>query len=111
MGVVAETADKVATMYAGQIVEYGTAKDIFYNAKHPYLEGLKKSIPHIDDDLDELSVIKGIVPDPLNLPQGCRFEPRCERRLDICREKQPPKVSIDQGHYTCCWLYGDDHGA
>jgi peptide/nickel transport system ATP-binding protein/oligopeptide transport system ATP-binding protein len=111
MGVVAETADKVAVMYAGRIVEYGTATEIFYNAKHPYLEGLKKSIPNIDDDLDELSVIRGIVPDPLNLPRGCRFEPRCDRCLDICREKQPPKVWINDDHYTCCWLYGDHHGA
>jgi len=107
MGVVAETADKVATMYAGKIVEYGTAHDIFYNARHPYLEGLKKCIPGIDDHLEELSVIKGIVPDPLNLPKGCRFEPRCDKSLEICRSKLPPKTYFGDEHYTCCWLYGE----
>jgi oligopeptide/dipeptide ABC transporter ATP-binding protein len=109
MGVVAETADKVATMYAGQIIDYGTSEDIFFDSKHPYLDGLKKSIPNIDDDLDELNVIKGIVPDPLDLPAGCRFEPRCDKRLKICRTKQPPEIRFNDTHYTCCWLYGEDN--
>ena len=105
MSVVAETADKVAVMYAGKIVEYGTTDNIFYDAKHPYLEGLKKSIPNLDSEQEELYVIDGIIPDPLNLPVGCKFSPRCPKVMDKCNEAEPPQINFSDEHYACCWLY------
>ena len=109
MGVVAETADKVAVMYCGSIVEYGSSQDIFFDAKHPYLQGLKQSVLSIDDTVDELPVIKGNIPDPLHLPQGCRFEPRCPRAMEICKKKRPQPIYFNHEHHTCCWLHGGDH--
>jgi oligopeptide/dipeptide ABC transporter ATP-binding protein len=109
MGVVAETADKVAVMYCGSIVEYGTSHDIFFNSKHPYLNGLKQSVLSIDDTLDELPVIAGNIPDPLHLPTGCRFEPRCPLAMDICKKERPQPIYFNDEHHTCCWLYGGDH--
>lgn len=109
MGVVAETADKVAVMYCGSIVEYGASHDIFFNPKHPYLQGLKQSVLSIDDIVDELPVIKGNIPDPLHLPPGCRFEPRCPRAMDICKKERPQPVYFNNEHHACCWLHGGDH--
>jgi len=109
MGVVAETADKVAVMYCGSIVEYGASQDIFFDAKHPYLQGLKQSVLSIDDRVDELPVIRGNVPDPLRLPPGCRFETRCPRAMDICRIQRPQPVYFNDEHHACCWLHGGDH--
>lgn len=105
MGVVAETADKVAVMYCGQIVEYGTCEDIFHSPKHPYLKGLQNSVLNIDLDCEELETIEGSVPDPLNLPKGCNFAPRCPNVLEICHRKEPPAYSFSKSHSTCCWLY------
>jgi len=109
MGVVAETADKVAVMYGGKIVEFGTAKDIFFDARHPYLKGLRQSVLNIDEETDELYVIQGSVPDPLNLPTGCTFAPRCPDRMDICEQKVPEPVYFNDTHYACCRLYGGYH--
>lgn len=105
MGVVAETADKVAVMYCGQIVEYGTCEDIFHSPKHPYLKGLQNSVLNIDLDCEELETIEGSVPDPLNLPRGCNFAPRCPNFLKICHEKEPPTYCFSTSHSTNCWLY------
>lgn len=105
MGVVAETADKVAVMYCGQIVEYGTSRHIFYEAKHPYLKGLSGSVLDIDEDVEMLETIEGTVPDPLHLPTGCNFEPRCGQRLKRCKELEPPRINFGDDHYACCWLY------
>ena len=116
MGVVAETADRVAVMYCGRIVEFGTCHDIFFNARHPYLKGLRQSVLNIDDDENEekenLYIIEGNIPDPLNLPKGCSFEPRCQDRMDICKTKPPHPIFFTKGHYACCWLYaeGDTDG-
>ncbi|WP_136796275.1 ABC transporter ATP-binding protein [Desulfosediminicola ganghwensis] len=107
MGVVAETADKVAVMYSGQIVEYGKVNDIFFNARHPYLEGLINSVLDIDEEMDMLDVIDGTVPDPLDLPGGCNFEPRCPKRMNCCKTEEPPRTSFGNEHYACCWLYSD----
>ena len=109
MGVVAETADKVAVMYCGSIVEYGTSHDIFFNSKHPYLQGLKQSVLSIDDTVDELPMIAGNIPDPLHLPTGCRFAPRCPRAMEICKKDRPQPVYFNDEHHTCCWLYGGEH--
>jgi peptide/nickel transport system ATP-binding protein len=113
LGVVAEIADSVAVMYAGKVVEYGSVKDLFKDPKHPYLDGLKKCIPRLDIDQEELTAIEGMVPNPLNLPEGCRFAPRCSKAMDICRKIEPGRTEVSQGHSVCCWLYasiGDHHG-
>ena len=107
MSVVAETADKVAVMYTGKIVEYGSVDDIFYDPKHPYLDGLKHCIPSLDSEQEELYVIDGIVPDPLNLPQGCKFAPRCPKSFERCKHEEPSPTYFSADHYVCCWLYGD----
>lgn len=108
MGVVAETADKVAVMYCGQVVEYGTSHDIFFNAKHPYLEGLRNSVLDIDEELDMLDIIEGNVPDPLHLPKGCNFAPRCPKSLPKCQNEEPPRFIFEGDHYACCWLYQEE---
>ncbi len=105
MGVVAETADKVAVMYCGQVVEYGTCDDIFSHAKHPYLIGLKNSVLSINDDCEELETIEGAVPDPLNLPAGCNFAPRCPQCLPVCNEQEPAQSMFSKSHYVSCWLF------
>jgi oligopeptide/dipeptide ABC transporter ATP-binding protein len=112
MGVVAETADTVAVMYCGKIVEYGTSNDIFFDGKHPYLEGLKGAMLDITKEQEMLETIEGTVPDPLHLPTGCNFAPRCPRHLPKCFEKTPDKTYFSDNHYACCWLYekGCDHG-
>lgn len=107
MGVVAETADKVAVMYCGQVVEFGSSKDIFFAPKHPYLVGLKNSVLTIDDDYEQLQIIEGTVPNPLNLPQGCNFAPRCPQAMEICHSKEAPRTSFSKSHYAHCWLYVD----
>lgn len=104
LGVVAETAHKVAVMYAGQIVEYGTVDDIFYHSGHPYVDGLRKCIPRLDIEQENLHVIKGMVPDPLNLPVGCKFAPRCPQAMEVCRAKEPPITRLGEEHYARCWL-------
>ena len=105
MGVVAETADKVAVMYTGQVVEYGTVHEIFNAPKHPYLDGLRRSIPRIDMDEETLYTIEGIVPDPLNLPPGCRFAPRCPKAMAVCHKQQPGVTHFSETHHARCWLY------
>ena len=109
MGVVAETADRVAVMYCGRIVEFGTAEDIFFTPRHPYLDGLTRSVLDIDEEVDELYMIEGNVPDPLDLPKGCNFAPRCPRAMDVCHREIPPAVAFNHTHYACCWLYRNDH--
>ena len=105
LGVVAETADRVAVMYAGKIVEYGHVNDIFDNPKHPYLIGLKRSMPTIDTDTDELYAIPGMVPNPTDLPDGCKFAPRCDQCMSVCELQEPPVFDISADHYARCWLY------
>ena len=113
MGVVAESADKVAVMYCGKIVEFGSVKDIFFDPRHPYLEGLTRSVLDIDEEIDEqvdeLHMIRGSVPDPLDLPVGCSFAPRCPKALDVCHREIPPRIDFNPTHYACCWLYRRDH--
>src|SRR5450756_2134067 len=86
LGIVAEFCDKVAIMYAGEIVEYGTAQDIYEGAvNHPYTEGLFGSIPDIQSNAARLNPIEGLMPDPTNLPFGCKFHPRCPKCMEICK--------------------------
>lgn len=102
LGIVAETCDEVAIMYAGEIVEYGLLEHIFENAKHPYTIGLFGSIPSLIKDVDRLSPIQGLMPDPTDLPDGCKFQARCDHVCDECREKAPEYAEIEPGHFVRC---------
>ncbi len=105
LGVIAEIADRVAVMYAGRIVEYGDVKDIFNNPQHPYTEGLLESIPKVNELRDRLTVISGTVPNPTNFPKGCRFNPRCQDIMDICKVKSPGRTAASSKHDVSCWKY------
>ncbi|MGL4988562.1 MAG: ABC transporter ATP-binding protein [Cetobacterium sp.] len=104
LGVVAQVCDKVAIMYAGEIVESGTLYDLFENPKHPYTHGLFDSIPNLDEEVTRLKPIKGLMPDPTNLPSGCRFHPRCPHAQEAC-STTIPKTTNDNGHKVKCLAY------
>ena len=104
LGIVAETCDSVAIMYAGEIVEYGTVQHIFENAQHPYTKGLFGAIPSIEDRVHRLKVIPGLVPDPANLPEGCKFYPRCDLGISQCKENCPQYIEVEPGHYVKCFV-------
>ena len=95
LGVVAETCDSVAIMYAGQIVESGTVKEVYLHPKHPYTRGLFESIPKLDDDATELIPIEGVISNAADLPTGCYFHPRCRYCQEICKQQQPPQQGTD----------------
>ena len=105
LGVVAESCDKVAIMYAGEIVEYGTLQHIFNEVAHPYTKGLFGSLPSLDKDVDRLNPIEGLMPDPANLPQGCKFHPRCPMATDNCAECSPKVTEIAPGHLVRCLMF------
>ena len=105
LGVVAETCQRVIVMYAGRIVEEGDVYSIFEDPKHPYTQGLLKSIPNIELKQEKLDSIQGMVPNPLNMPVGCRFEPRCERALEICKTKVPDLTNLGVERNVRCFLY------
>lgn len=108
LGVVAEICDHVAVMYAGQIIENGTAEDIYETDKHhPYTVGLFGSIPDIESKAKRLTPIDGLMPDPSDLPKGCNFSPRCPKCMDICREKEPPTIRISDTHTIKCHLFDE----
>jgi oligopeptide transport system ATP-binding protein len=100
-------AERVVVMYAGKVVEEGDVVSIFKNPIHPYTEGLLKSVPRMDSDAETLHVIEGVVPNPLHLPQGCRFHPRCPYVIDKCKETQPPLEQIGPGRWVACFLATD----
>jgi len=106
LGVVAQTCDNVAVMYAGELIEYGTARDIFTNEDHhPYTVGLFGSIPNLKVKTKRLSPIPGLMPDPTDLPKGCKFSPRCTKRIDICLEQNPSEFT--RGTHTIkCHMFG-----
>jgi oligopeptide/dipeptide ABC transporter ATP-binding protein len=103
LGVIAEVSDRVAVMYAAKIVEYSTADEIFYNAKHPYTIGLLKSIPRLGEKVERLATIEGTVPSPTNFPVGCHFCTRCAYADELCWNDEPPLVEIETGHLAACW--------
>lgn len=107
LGVVAEMAERVVVMYGGKVVEEGDVVSIFKSPLHPYTEGLLRSIPRMDSDTDKLHVIEGVVPNPLHLPEGCRFNPRCPYVIDKCKESQPPLEQIAPGRFVACFLASD----
>jgi peptide/nickel transport system ATP-binding protein len=102
LGVVAEMCDKVAIMYCGSIMEYGTLRDIYKNPQHPYTLGLFGSIPDLETDVLRLKPIPGIVPDPVNLPEGCPFENRCSISMDICKKQKADLKILDGVHSVRC---------
>lgn len=105
LGIVAATCEKIAVMYAGHIVEYGTTDDIFYRPKHEYTKGLIRSIPRMDaEDHERLIPIEGTPVDMLNPPKGCPFASRCDSCMKICLRQMPPVTHFDDVHYTQCWL-------
>ena len=105
LGVVASMCDRIAVMYAGRIVEYGTTDDIFYNPKHEYTKGLLKSIPRLDaKEHERLVPIEGTPIDLLNPPAGCQFAPRCSNCMKICLREMAPVTTFDDVHYTQCWM-------
>ena len=110
MGVVAEMADNVLVMYAGQAIEYAAVADIFASPKHPYTQGLLKSIPKLHEDVDRLYAIKGSVPSAVNFPKGCRFAPRCEKCRPLCMEKAPELYELGDGRKVRCHLYAGRDG-
>ena len=109
LGVVAEMAERVAVMYAGEIVEQTDVNTLFDQPLHPYTQGLIGSIPVLGEIKERLDVIPGSVPNLVNLPPGCRFAPRCQARFKyacaICAEVKPELVEVKQGHFVRCWLY------
>ncbi|MGI6783310.1 MAG: ABC transporter ATP-binding protein [Aminivibrio sp.] len=105
LGVVGEVCDHVAVMYGGRIVETGSLERIFDGPRHPYTRGLFRCIPDIEEKTSEIRPIEGLMPDPLDLPKGCPFHPRCPEAMEICRTVIPP-VSDDGGHRVMCHLYG-----
>lgn len=104
LGVVAQVCDKVAIMYAGEIVEYGSLEDVFENPKHPYTLGLFGSIPSLDEEKTRLIPIKGLMPDPTDLPDGCNFNPRCPHYEEICSKQEPKGTEISKGHNIKCLI-------
>ena len=106
MGVVAEMADRVMVMYAGNVMEVAPTKEIFANPMHPYSQGLLASIPRPDKTVGKLSSIEGTVPTLQNMPVGCRFSTRCSKCTSKCIESCPPLFRKD-GHDVRCWLYAD----
>ncbi|MGM9522557.1 MAG: ABC transporter ATP-binding protein [Oscillospiraceae bacterium] len=102
LGVVAEMCDDVAVVYAGEIIESGTLRDIFKNPKHPYTLGLFGSIPRIDDDSERLSPIAGLPPNPAKLPEGCKFNPRCPYATERCRQEAVQMTEVTPGHFCRC---------
>jgi len=106
LGVVAEVADNVVVVYAGKAMEYTDCRSIFKEPKHPYTMALMESIPRLTDKPGKkLEVIKGSIPDPLILPSGCKFHPRCKYATDICVKKEPELENIGDNHFVRCWLY------
>ena len=109
LGIVAEICDKVAIMYAGNVVEYGDKVDIFTPEKphHPYTVGLFESIPDIYHEQEELKIIKGLTPDPTNLPSGCTFHPRCPYACEECSKQVPKHLEVEPGHTISCHRFDD----
>ncbi|MBE7434108.1 MAG: ABC transporter ATP-binding protein [Anaerolineales bacterium] len=114
LGVIAEMANRVVVMYAGEIVEQSPVASLFDKPLHPYTQGLIGSIPVLGEIRDRLDVIPGSVPNLINLPQGCRFAPRCrarvENNLTVCTDQHPALIDVAEGHKVRCWLYQDTEG-
>lgn len=109
LGIIADLCDRVAVMYSGNIVEYATALDLFKNPRHPYTIGLIGAIPSIEKRDKKLRVIRGMVPNLIYPPSGCRFHPRCDSRLEICDKIKPKLVEIKDRYFIACHLFDDKY--
>jgi len=107
LGVVAETCEYVTVMYAGQVVEYSDVVTLFQKPKHPYTIGLMNSLPRHDVELEKLESISGNVPNPKEMPIGCRFAPRCPAATDLCRNVMPDLLKDNEGNDVRCWIYSE----
>lgn len=107
LGIVAQMCEKVAIIYAGEIVEMGTAEDIFDRPLHPYTTGLFDALPSMVQEQERLRPIHGLVPDPTNLPQGCKFHTRCPYATEQCKTGIPPLTEVTPGHFTRCSCGGE----
>jgi oligopeptide/dipeptide ABC transporter ATP-binding protein len=108
LGLVAELADRIAVMYAGQIVENAPAEAIFHEPLHPYTQGLIACVPNIDLDQERLTTMEGSPPGLVNPPPGCAFAPRCPLAMGRCRNQEPPLVEHRPGHFAACWRIGHE---
>lgn len=104
LGIAAQVCDRIAVMYAGRIVETASAKQIFKTPLHPYTRGLLRAVPKLGQS-QELSFVPGMIPDLVNPPKGCRFHPRCDQAMDICRKQKPGNFRQNRGHTVSCFLY------
>lgn len=107
LGIIAQMCDEVAVIYAGRIIEYGELREVFKDTKHPYTQGLFDSLPKINDNREMLQPIPGLMPDPMELPEGCAFAPRCKYATEKCNQGLPPKTYFGDTHYAACWRYED----
>ncbi len=107
LGVVSEIADRVAVMYAGRLVEYAPLPTLFGQMRHPYTKGLLESIPHLKQKHQRLNAIPGQVPNPLDLPSGCKFHPRCYLAVEACKKEDPPFFQVNEGHFSRCIRWKD----
>ena len=103
LGIVAQTCEQVAIIYGGEVVEYADEFTIFENRMHPYTQGLFNSIPKLNEDVNRLVPIEGLMPDPTNLPTGCKFCTRCQYATDRCREEHPEMIDVGNGHLVRCF--------
>ena len=111
LGVVAEVCSTVGIMYAGEIVEYSAVEEFFENTVHPYSQGLIAAIPRLDENVKRLNVIPGMMPDPMDLPSGCKFHTRCPYATEECRTKPPKSEQIAEKHYCSCYIGRQKRGA
>ena len=109
LGIIADTCDRVAVMYSGNIVEYATTEDLFKNPRHPYTKGLISAIPTLDKKKKKLKTIRGSVPNLIYPPSGCRFHPRCDSRLEICDKAKPQYTEISDKYSVACYLYDEKY--
>jgi oligopeptide/dipeptide ABC transporter, ATP-binding protein, C-terminal domain len=109
LGIVAEICDKVSVVYAGHVIEHGNLEDVFDHTRHPYTEGLFNSLPNLENRTEKLKPIKGLMPDPSNLPPGCAFCPRCNYAMPICETEKPPRYYRNEEHYVECHLYNEQN--
>jgi peptide/nickel transport system ATP-binding protein/oligopeptide transport system ATP-binding protein len=107
LGVVAQMVDKVVVMYAGKVVESTKTAELFANPLHPYTVGLLGSIPKVNEDRKRLQTIEGVVPNLLELPVGCRFRPRCSKKMEICGQEGPHLVEVKPDHWVRCWCFAE----
>jgi len=109
LSLLVEISDNLAIMYAGEIIEYGPARDVYQRSKHPYTKGLMNSFPPLTGNMEDFQGIPGKPPNFFDLPEGCRFLPRCSRRIDLCMSDHPELTALNKDHLSRCFLNTGDH--